>query len=123
MAMVRRWVILALVAAGVLGSAIKASPASSPGRTPDFLPGVAPAAGVAMLKVGTNPTVGTVLMDGGSRQVYLFLRDERNKSNCTGQCATIWPPLLTDAAPMADTGVNQSKLGTIKRDDGSTQVT
>jgi predicted lipoprotein with Yx(FWY)xxD motif len=45
---------------------------------------------------------------------------------CTGSCAQSWPPvLLTDGATAATagSGVDASKLGTIDRPDGGTQVT
>ena len=41
----------------------------------------------------------------------------------TGNCATNWPPLLTNGTPVAGTGVDASKFGTTTRADGTTQVT
>ncbi|MGZ4126357.1 MAG: COG4315 family predicted lipoprotein, partial [Actinomycetota bacterium] len=43
-----------------------------------------------------------------------------------GSCATNWPPLLLPSGVKSATGgsgVDASKLGTIKRPDGGTQVT
>jgi predicted lipoprotein with Yx(FWY)xxD motif len=119
----RRWVLPALVAAGLLGVTATASAAPGPVASPDTVGQVAPAAGTAMVKVVTHATVGTILTDGSSRTLYLFTRDERNKSNCTGGCLAVWPPLLTDGAPEAGPGVTASALGTVRREDGSMQVT
>jgi predicted lipoprotein with Yx(FWY)xxD motif len=40
-----------------------------------------------------------------------------------GACAMYWPPLITHGKPMAAAGANQTLLGTIKRSNGSRQVT
>jgi predicted lipoprotein with Yx(FWY)xxD motif len=69
-------------------------------------------------KIGKNP----VLVDSKGRTLYRFHKDTATKSNCNGGCASVWPPLLTTGAPKAAKGVIASKLGTIKRSDGSTQV-
>ena len=78
---------------------------------------------VASVQTAEDPTFGTILTDSAGMSLYLFTDDERNKSNCSGGCAVAWPPLLTTGDPVAGDGVNQRSLGTIDRDDGSTQVT
>jgi mono/diheme cytochrome c family protein len=55
--------------------------------------------------------------------LYVFLRDTDGESACYDQCATAWPPLLTDDAPVALDGVDGELLGTTERTDGTTQVT
>lgn len=55
--------------------------------------------------------------------LYLFEKDTTSQSQCTGQCAGAWPPLLTTGAPSAGNGVMASLLGTTTRSDGKTQVT
>ena len=72
-------------------------------------------------------SVGTVLVAGSNGMtVYTFTQDVKDsgKSACTGQCSTIWPALTVadGATPSAGSGVT-GKLGTIKRDDGKSQVT
>jgi predicted lipoprotein with Yx(FWY)xxD motif len=67
--------------------------------------------------------LGTVLAEAGGRTLYGFANDEENVSRCTGECALAWPPLLTVGDPYAGEGVAADRLGTIARDDGSTQVT
>ena len=55
--------------------------------------------------------------------VYAYSKDTKNHSNCTGNCALDWPPVLTSAADTAGTGVTQSSLGKIRRSDGTEQLT
>ena len=66
---------------------------------------------------------GEVLFDGDQRAIYLFDKEQSNTSECYEQCAVEWPPVLTKGTPAAKGDVSQGKLGTTKRDDGSTQVT
>ncbi|MFC7649994.1 hypothetical protein ACFQX6_63905 [Streptosporangium lutulentum] len=60
---------------------------------------------------------------GGGRTLYLFEKDKDGKSACSGPCAQAWPPFVTSEKPKAENGVKENLLGTVKRDDGETQVT
>ena len=75
-------------------------------------------------KVGVARTgLGRVLVDGRGHTLYLFKKDTRTKSNCSGVCATYWPALTTSSKPLAVAGAKASLLGTIRRADGHLQVT
>ena len=74
------------------------------------------------MKTGTS-ALGRIVVDGQSHTLYLFEKDKRGKSACSGACATNWPPLLTKGKPVAGAGAKASLLGTTKRADGTTQVT
>jgi predicted lipoprotein with Yx(FWY)xxD motif len=68
-----------------------------------------------------------ILVDGASGMtLYVFASDVANsgKSACNSGCATTWPPLTVASGitPSASAGAS-GKLGTITRDDGTTQVT
>jgi predicted lipoprotein with Yx(FWY)xxD motif len=75
---------------------------------------------VAMSK---NDQFGEFLVDDKGMSLYLFTKDTPNVSNCYDECATNWPPLLTTGKPMVGDGVDDSKLGTTERKDGTMQVT
>jgi predicted lipoprotein with Yx(FWY)xxD motif len=66
---------------------------------------------------------GTYLTGASGRALYLWDADTMSKSNCSGGCASAWPPLTTTATPVASGGVKAADLGTITRSDGSKQVT
>jgi len=67
--------------------------------------------------------LGTYLEDARGHALYEFKHDKHGKSSCYSPCSTYWPPLLTHGKPVAGHGVSASKLGTVKRKDGSRQVT
>jgi predicted lipoprotein with Yx(FWY)xxD motif len=64
----------------------------------------------------------TVLTDSSGFVLYWFAIDTPTKSNCSGVCATNWPPLM--GTPSLASGVRLAgKLGTIKRANGQLQAT
>jgi predicted lipoprotein with Yx(FWY)xxD motif len=81
------------------------------------------ASGPAVVDVGQNSSLGSFLVDSKGMTLYLYTKDTPNTSNCYSSCASYWPPLLTNGAPVAGTGVTASLLGTTTRTDGTTQVT
>ncbi|MDO8530975.1 MAG: hypothetical protein Q7T26_02235 [Dehalococcoidia bacterium] len=83
----------------------------------------APVQNAAPVKTAKNATLGTVLAEASGRTLYIYTKDERNKSNCAGACAQNWPPLLTSGDPKAGEGLTAGLIGTTARADGSTQVT
>ncbi len=75
-------------------------------------------------RVGVAKTpLGDVLVGNSGRTLYMFSKDTKNTSTCYDQCATNWPPLLTEVVPVADKGTTRSLIGTTKRTDGKLQVT
>jgi len=71
----------------------------------------------------TSTKLGSILVDGKGRTLYLFQKDQPNQSACSGACVSAWPVDQTSGTPKAGSGVKASLLGTIKRTDGTTQVT
>lgn len=65
--------------------------------------------------------LGTILVDGEGRTLYVFDNDAEGESSCDGQCAETWPPLTGEATAGGD--VDAALLGSIERTDGTTQVT
>lgn len=67
-----------------------------------------------------------VLINAVGRTLYRFDKDTAHpsKSNCDGACAVKWPPVLVKpGATIFVDGVSPSEIGTVKRDDGTVQVT
>jgi predicted lipoprotein with Yx(FWY)xxD motif len=68
-------------------------------------------------------SLGTIVVDGRGRTLYLFEKDGGTKSSCEGACAQAWPPFMTNGTPQAGSGASASLLGTTTRPDGKTGVT
>jgi predicted lipoprotein with Yx(FWY)xxD motif len=81
----------------------------------------APSSGAVVRVAKSN--LGRMLVDGRGRTLYLFQADRTGRSACSGTCASFWPPLLSKGKPHAGAGIAASRLGTIKRPGGGTQVT
>jgi predicted lipoprotein with Yx(FWY)xxD motif len=79
--------------------------------------------GVAFVSLASVPKLGPVLIDSKGFTLYDFHKDKGTKSACYGSCVKVWPPLTTAGAPQPSNGAMASKLGTIKRSDGTVQVT
>ena len=79
--------------------------------------------GPTTLAVSQTGELGQFLVDDKGMTLYLYTKDTPNTSNCYDMCAVTWPPLYTNGAPVAGTGVDASLLGTTTRTDGTVQVT
>lgn len=76
------------------------------------------------LNVGTaSGNAGTYLTGAGGRALYLWMGDHGTASSCSGACANAWPPLTAASAPAVSGSAVASKLGLVKRSDGTEQVT
>ena len=128
-----RWLAASfLAAAAVVGLAAcgSSSPSTPSGSTTSNPPAAAPtststssassdmAAGIKTATAGGR----VVLIDAQGFTLYWYAPDTATASNCTGSCATAWPPLI--GTPSFASGVSLTgKLSTIKRADGSIQAT
>jgi predicted lipoprotein with Yx(FWY)xxD motif len=86
------------------------------------LPGTAGAQAAPSVAVRQDPQLGSILTDAQGMTLYLYTKDEQGTSNCYDQCATAWPPLLTDTDPTGPDMI-AAGLGLSERADGSQQVT
>jgi predicted lipoprotein with Yx(FWY)xxD motif len=112
--------------AASIAVAVLAAACGSATVTPAPASAGAPAAGTSTV-MAKAINGSSLLVDGGSGfTLYQFASDTAGsgKSACTGSCATKWPPLTVAAGTTPSAGAGASgTLGTIKRDDGTTQVT
>ncbi len=74
--------------------------------------------------VSTGSTsLGTVLVDAQGMTLYYLTTEHGGHIQCTGGCATTWPPLTVPAGSTPTSAGAVTRLGTVTRPDGSTQVT
>lgn len=111
---------------GTSGADAGAQPSTSAVTTPSPAPEPPPASATAAagLPVTSGDSdYGPMLFDDGGQAIYLFDKEVGGRPDCYGDCAVAWPPVLTTGIPQATGSVRPELLGTVSRDDGSTQVT
>jgi predicted lipoprotein with Yx(FWY)xxD motif len=110
------------------GSAAAASSSavssSAPSSSAAAASSSASASGDALLKTADSASYGTIVVDGKGMTVYMFDKDTQGSgaSSCSGQCLVAWPPVIADSATPPVDGVT-GEVGSITRDDGTTQAT
>jgi predicted lipoprotein with Yx(FWY)xxD motif len=134
----KNWMAAAACAAGIALAATACSSGSSSSSTPaapassataQASSPAAPASAssgsaAAMIKLASVSSIpGKFLVDAQGRTMYLFEADKTGTSTCNGACAAAWPPVTVSGTPQAGSGVDQALLGTVKRDDGTMQLT
>ncbi len=112
-------ILTAMVLAACQPAATQAPTVESPTESPTMPPSQAE----VILSVASDPALGDILVDGKGMTLYMFTKDEPDKSNCAGDCLTAWPPLLAVDNPAVGEGVDASLLGTADLPDGSKIVT
>ena len=98
---------------------------------PDNAPAVEQGAPVAaaqrwkgwlVLSDAQNPALGTIVVNGKGLTVYRFDADKPSVSNCSGACATLWPPVkFTKKLKLK--GIPRAAIGNIMTKDGICQAT
>ena len=81
-----------------------------------------------VVKLASNATFGTYLVNATGYTLYTYSSDVRNSStsSCTGSCQNVWPPFYPGSLAnlTAGTGLNISNFGIINRTGSrSKQVT
>ncbi|MDQ7805890.1 SCO0930 family lipoprotein [Amycolatopsis sp. A133] len=84
----------------------------------------APASNESKLVVADVADVGQVLTDQNGMTLYRFDKDTAKppKSNCDGDCAKAWPPMLATGDVQVQ-GVDKNMVGKVTRSDGTEQIT
>jgi predicted lipoprotein with Yx(FWY)xxD motif len=119
---------LAATACSSSGSGSNAAPAASSATAQASSPAAAASASsgstAAMISLSSISGIpGKFLVGAQGRTIYLFEADKSGTSTCAGACAAAWPPVSVSGSPQAGSGVDQALLGTVKRDDGTMQLT
>jgi predicted lipoprotein with Yx(FWY)xxD motif len=77
----------------------------------------------ATINVATDPKFSKILADSKGMTLYIYTKDEPDKSNCTAACLKAWPPLLTSGSPKLGDGVDASMIANTTLADGTKIVT
>ena len=133
----KNWIVTAACAAGIALAAtacssgsstgsVATTPAASSATAQASSPAAAPSSSAAAMTVGlvsVSGIPGKFLADRQGRTLYLFEADKGGPSTCAGAGAAAWPPVTASGMPTAGSGVNEALLGTVKRSDGTEQLT
>ena len=118
---IRQLAVAGLAAVALAAAACGSSSPAGSGGSPSAAASASAGGGSSGAAVKTAQIGSvTVLTNAKGLTLYSFVPDTSTKSNCNGSCAHFWPPLKGPVT--AGAGVT-GKIGTIKRDDGSTQAT
>lgn len=101
---------------GLYGNKTPSSPAAT-----STVPANGAAAG-GSIAVATNASLGSIIVDDRGFTLYVFDKDTGTQSTCVDSCAKLWPPAAAAGTPTAGAGVDATKLSTITRTDGTTQL-
>ena len=120
-----RW----LAAGGLVGAAaLTLAACGKSASTAASTPPTSAAAGGITIGSASVPGVGAVLVNGQGMTLYLLTSEKGGKLTCTDAngCTKVWPDTELPAgvtSATAGTGVDATKLGTIKGASGSLYVT
>jgi predicted lipoprotein with Yx(FWY)xxD motif len=81
-----------------------------------------PSTGTPLVQINNKASLGDYLVGASLRVLYYHTADSANQSNCSGACATTWPPFLASELPQVSPNI-KGTLGLITRADGGQQVT
>ena len=73
----------------------------------------------AVVRTTDNPTLGTILVDARGMTLYRNAQETGITVVCTGQCASVWPPLLVPSA----SALGIDLVATVTRPGGELQAT
>src|SRR5262249_27270582 len=78
-----------------------------------------------ILKSSKLPKLGSIVVNAQGHTLYHASREIKGKIACTGNCVYFWFPVTVGKTQkiVLGKGVNPAKVGTIKRSNGTLQVT
>jgi predicted lipoprotein with Yx(FWY)xxD motif len=117
--------VLAACSAGATATPTEAQESAAASESETAMASESEAAGESYEITVADTEAGSALAGDDGMTLYTFDNDTTpGTSACTGDCATNWPAFTVDEGEQATAGDGVTgEIGTITRDDGSTQVT
>ena len=109
-------------AQSVVSSAAAASSVPASASASASAPAKGPADAATLAVKMADSSLGSILVDGKGLTLYMYTKDTQssNASTCSGACLVNWPALI--GKPTKGAGVDDSKLGSFTRADGTVQA-
>jgi predicted lipoprotein with Yx(FWY)xxD motif len=121
------WIQFAVVAAALLTTTAAAAAvhATSQAARPSALAETISSNKAPTISTRKLPKLGTVLVNGQGRTLYMFVPDKRKKVTCVRSCAAVWPPvkLSKGQKALASGQAKSSLLGSDPNPAGGRVVT
>ena len=119
---------LALGAAATVAACGSSSSSGAAAGSSSSAPAGASSAAAVKISAESVPGVGTVLVNGQGKTLYLLTSEKGGKITCTAAngCTQAWPETVVSSgmtAATAGSGVQSSLLGTVKDASGNLLVT
>jgi predicted lipoprotein with Yx(FWY)xxD motif len=109
-----------ILPAALVGLALSLSACGGGGVTTLSSP---PTTDVSLTLTLQHSPVGPILATGGGDTLYDFVPDTPTHSACLNDgCVFQWPPLVVNGPIHLGKGLDRSLVGTLRRPDGSTQL-
>ena len=113
----------ALVASLLLAACGSSSPSKTVSASASVKPVAQTSGSAALVKSASIASLGTVLVNGQGMTLYHLSGEQNGKFICTSaECLSVWHPLVAPSSA-APSGSGVGSLGTVKRSDGTIQVT
>jgi predicted lipoprotein with Yx(FWY)xxD motif len=122
---VKRLIPIAVITAAAIAVLVAVGGGNAKKATNQYAAAATPVARSANATIRTaRSPLGTYLVDGKGRTLYLFEADKPNVSNCSSACISIWPAFVAKGtAPVVKGGVMAAKLGTTTPRAGTSIIT
>src|SRR5512135_731107 len=119
---------LVLGAAATVAACGSSSPSGTAGSGSSGTPAGTATSAAVTISARSVPNVGTVLVNGQGRTLYMLTSEKGGKITCTDDngCTKVWPDTELPkgvTAATAGSGIQASLLGTVKDASGSLYVT
>lgn len=120
------WLLILGAAVGVSGAGCdeEKAPVAEVAPQVEVEPSPGPASR-ARLSVERASEHGPYVADSSGRALYVLEGEAAGKTSCYAGCAQVWRPFIAPQSKpeSADPGVDKNLIGTVRRRDGSMQVT
>jgi len=115
-----RWRLTRILPAALIGLAVVAAACNNQNST---TLSATPTTNVSLTLTLQKSPAGPLLATGGGNTLYDFVPDTPTQSACLNDgCVFQWPPLIKSGPIRLGRGLDPSLVGTLRRPDGSTQI-
>jgi predicted lipoprotein with Yx(FWY)xxD motif len=114
--------LLAACSSAASSSSSSSAPAASSTSSAPAASSTSSASTTGLVITTKTSSAGAFLTNASGRAIYLWEKDGKDSSACSGGCSSAWPPVTATGSLTAAGSVNKADLTTFTRSDGTKQV-